>query len=168
MTQQEIGMFNKAVRGLFPDKGETPGVTDDQLKLIGERIKECHDKRALAVLKNHALSHVFLDIPNLLEGLRADIAKLNERKRDEQSKRVIDWIRSERGKSGDTSVYKMSNVDLINQYYDRCAEAVRGYEAPKFGIDFALRKIESDRPAALAELTAPRRERADEAIPVFH
>lgn len=149
MTTDEAKRFSKTLKGLFPNS------TDEQMSLIAVRIRGYNYGRSLAVLKTHASSHAYLNVPALMEGLRADFSRTQERRKEESSRRTIDWIRdgilSREGRSDD--YLRMTDVEMINRHYDGCVRAVEEGGAATVGKEFALAKIKADRELAIEQLS---------------
>lgn len=118
MTKAQGEKVIATVRGLFPT------ATPEQTALVAEKIAVMDFGRALAAVKNHNLSHAYLNVPALMDGLRAAAAQAKQR-RIEQRGLVIDWIRRSMSQAGDLSHEGKPDGDTIERYYAQCWQAVK-------------------------------------------
>jgi hypothetical protein len=105
-------------------KGLFAQATPEQLALVAEKVAALEFGRVLAVVKNHSLSHAFLNLPGLMEGLRAAAAQAEQRRVERQGL-VIDWIRRSLTQAGDNSAESHPDESVIERHYGRCWQTVR-------------------------------------------
>ena len=122
MEQVQINQALAMVRGLFP------AVTDEQLAVVGERIRRCEYVRVVRVIKDHAATHQWLHMPALAEGLRADAA---------------------RAQRPDPPPAQFRGEQQILDHAERCRQAVLCSGAGPAAIELVLKQIESDAQIAL-------------------
>jgi hypothetical protein len=118
MTKAQGEKVIATVRGLFPT------ATPEQTALVAEKIAAMDFGRALAAVKNHNLSHAYLNVPALMDGLRAAAAQAEQRRVERQG-RVVDWIRRNLTQASDLSHEIHGDDQVVEKYYASCWRAVR-------------------------------------------
>jgi len=147
MTTDQAKQFAKDARGLFPT------MTADQAKVIAERVIQYDYPTSLAALKTHAVTHEYVNLPQLWEGLRTAqlrrVGVIEQRRREKTADALRRLARTE---WGDPGYQDKDDVSVILMHYNGCWRGLRDSSIPHLGIQSMREEIRRIVRGALIEV----------------
>ncbi len=119
MTKDQAKAILKTMKGLFPL------ITPEQSALLLETLLPYDAHRAAAVVKTHAVKHVFLDIPQLCEGLRSDEAGRRQKQLDSIADRIIDSVRRTAHQHNDHHFDGLDDPTVLFEHFSQAWESAK-------------------------------------------
>ena len=123
--------FAKLMKGLFPT------ITREQIDVIASHAIGLPMARACAVAKTHSISHSFLDMPQLIEGLRQAWLSHEKKKDNERNETIIYFVRRTARERGDTIFDGKEDMDVLRAHFTEAWIGIKEGNADPGGKEFA-------------------------------
>jgi hypothetical protein len=144
MNKREATNLGKTLLGLFPS------ASAEQADLFSDQIGPYAVADVEAAMKTHAVTHNYLDLPNLMTGIRALSDQRSRRQEKRESQRIIDWLRETLPVSYPAA---MSDQEAILTHFSTCWQGVaEDQRSSNYGKQFTRRYVWSCCVMGLAEI----------------